>query len=905
MNMNRREFLKTSYRAGTAAVLIRYLSPGSAFSSPALGQVSLAQQDLAGKQLYEGTIKATGGKIYAIDFRAKDLPGWPTTERRGIILRAPRVDLIYAGLDLDQLRRQYADFDLVTGDDLKSWGCQGAAPFLMPDFYVSSGSIPAYFGQPLALFSFKSVDHYLAIKSKIPDLKQCIQYGGAGTALSRPDYGTSKFVFYQGGGHDPEFSFMKNVPEGDSLDDPVANERYKALSDRYENKIQQELEHSDWRRLRATYSTQSVDPMFMEPENGLSWYDSQSQTLSLVLGTQSPHEDATAIEAFFSNAKTPSIKNIVMNCCFLGGGFGGKDSSDFPLHLAIAALAEPDVSHRVVHNRSDQFQAGIKRHPSRANVEMAVDASGQFQFLRSDVSLDGGGQNNYSFAVQSVGARNAAGAYHFSRSLISAVASATQAIPSGSMRGFGSFQTTFALECMIDEAAQTLRMDPIDLRLRNCMQGNGFTQTGVRLAIPTHAHKVLKAARQSSIWRNRTGTKNEKSNGDILYGTGFASAFKTFGKHENGCLAGIELSQDGRIKLYISGVDMGNGSATTLSLSVASIFGRPADEVQIGVTKYFDALKIFSTAAKNEQDQIELSSNPFWTPSIVISTAASTSAYHLRHAVLEAAKVIFEFGLLPAASSLLGLRGLETRLISQDFSLDEKGLRYKDGRTLSFAQLATTAYKNDFVTGAQVHAYYREYWAEAAFQLSDRAYEAKVDAVSVRRSAKEYVAVPRSKVRYSPLRSLKGDANRMAAYAVVISVAVNRKTGEIRVVDAESFLDCGPAIQREIVEGQMQGAFAMGIGQTLTESLFYKNQSAGQGEWNLHVYRLPSAQDCAVGTAKFNILESSPDDEPRGMSEVVFNPIPAAIVNALADATQHRFKSLPIGSDDVKKALLK
>lgn len=148
-----------------------------------------------------------------------------------------------------------------------------------------------------------------------------------------------------------------------------------------------------------------------------------------------------------------------------------------------------------------------------------------------------------------------------------------------------------------------------------------------------------------------------------------------------------------------------------------------------------------------------------------------------------------------------------------------------------------------------------------------------------------------------------GDANQMSAYASIISVAVNRSSGEVKIVDAENFLDCGPVIKREIVEGQMQGAFAMGIGQTFMEELHLDQLSAGQGDWNLHLYSLPKARDCAVGKAKFHILEPTVGEEPRGMSEVVFNSIPAAIVNAIADAIQYRFTSLPIRPSDVKKVL--
>ncbi len=532
-----------------------------------------------------------------------------------------------------------------------------------------------------------------------------------------------------------------------------------------------------------------------------------------------------------------------------------------------------------------------------------MDKNGKFQYLHSNIRLDGGGQNNYSFAVQSVSARNAAGGYHFTRSLIDSVAYASNSVPAGSMRGFGSFQSSFALECLIDQAAHALQLDPIELRLKNYIPEYGVTQTGVKLAIPTHAHKVLTAAKQSKIWKDRLANKKDNFNSDFVYGTGFAAAFKTFGKNENGCFGGVEITQHGVIKLYTSGVDMGNGSATTLSLSLADMFGRPADEVEIGVTHYFDSLKLVTSLATSQESQAALSANPFWTPSIVISTAASTSAYHLRHAVLEAARVIVELGLLPAAVALLELRPEDARLTRQDYSFDEEGLRYKDGRHVSFESLSAVVYKNGFVSGALVHAYYREYWAQSDFTLNDLIYQGKIDALSVRTGSDRYLAIPRTRVSYSPLRSLNGDANQISTYASIISVAVNRSSGEVSIVDAENFLDCGPVIKREIVEGQMQGAFAMGIGQTFMEDLHHDGLSVGQGDWNLNLYHLPKAADCAVDRVKFHILEPTAGDDPRGMSEVVFNSIPAAIVNALADATQHRFTSLPIKPADIKKVL--
>ena len=177
----------------------------------------------------------------------------------------------------------------------------------------------------------------------------------------------------------------------------------------------------------------------------------------------------------------------MINCCYPGGGFGGRDSSDFPLHLAIAAVSEPNVAHRVIHSRFYQFRAGLKRHPAKIDVALALDSDGRFQALTSNLAMDGGGQNNYSFAVQNVGARNATGGYQFPRSWVDSVAHPSLAVPAGSVRGFGSFQSTFALECLIDEAAHKLGIDTIELRLRNLITGIESIHTGTTLAHPIRA----------------------------------------------------------------------------------------------------------------------------------------------------------------------------------------------------------------------------------------------------------------------------------------------------------------------------------------------------------------------------------------------------------------------------------
>lgn len=898
--INRRQFLKSGLQVGAGVILVRYINFSLANSDApktTAGMAFLPRENALSQlksQRYEGTVKVTGGKIYGIDFRAKDMEGWPLIERRSIILRASTVGKIFTGLETQKITREFGVSHFVTGDDILAWGCKGGAPFLMPEFYVPSKTAPYYLGQPLALLTFKSTDEFLLVKDKIASLGSYCKYGVNASARQRSSYGVSRFVAYSNSGGDQETSFVKVAH------DPEADQ----INSRFIQKIQQDLASSDWHISRGRYSTQCVDPMFMEPECGLSWYESSSQTLNLTLGTQSPYDDGVAIYDFFKGSKAPKIKKIIINCCFPGGGFGGRDSSDFPLHLAIAALSEPDVSHRIVHTRPDQFQGGIKRHPSTIDIQLAVDPQGKFQMLHSDIKLDGGGQNNYSFVVQSVAARNAGGAYRFQRSWVDATALPSMAIPSGSMRGYGTFQSAFALECLIDEVATSMKMDPIELRRKNVITGLGKIQTGVPLADEIHAIELLDVAKNCSLWKDRLINKLRKSNDKILYGTGFAFGAKTFGKGDDACLAGISLTQSGQLLLMTNGVDMGNGSATTLPLSLKSVLGRPADVVQIGVTSEFSPLRIYDSMVNSEIEQERMALDPCWVPLVSMSTAASTSAYELRHSVLEAGKILLRFGLWPAAASILKLNAHQAKFDPKAFSLDETSLRYQDGRSISFADLTSKAYDLGLVTGVMVHAFYRTRWASATFPIGGASYTTAIDAVALRMGSGGFESIPRSAVDFPSWSLISLNANRMSCYASIVAIELTKATGDIKVVDAQSFLECGPPIERQIVEGQMEGAFAMGIGQALKEDFPASiSDGPGAGGWNLHRYQVALARDCALGRAQFHILSADQHDEPKGMSEVVLNPIPAAIANALADATGKRFYSLPLTPELIKATL--
>src|SRR5205085_6994137 len=139
---------------------------------------------------------------------------------------------------------------------------------------------------------------------------------------------------------------------------------------------------------------------------GLAWYDTGRQRLELVLGVQSPYEAAAAIVFLLGEARG-SFKPSGINAQFayVGGGFGGRDHTPFPLYVALAAMFFPGRPVRLAHDRYQQFQAGLKRHAFKMRTQMGVDrATGKMVGFAADHALDGGGLANFSVNVATVSA---------------------------------------------------------------------------------------------------------------------------------------------------------------------------------------------------------------------------------------------------------------------------------------------------------------------------------------------------------------------------------------------------------------------------------------------------------------------------------------------------------------------
>ena len=287
MRTSRREFVKLAMASGIALSVSRLAiakEPGFAARETLPGRRGW-NPAATGMGRVDGVAKVTGAKLYASDFRAADLPGWPSKTAHAMLLRVADATHIYAGLDLSALPGTVKPSVVVTAADLARTGIR------VPEYYAGDllcpvGKTPLYLGQPVALLIFEDFDTFDQARLVLRDATFA-EFGEETGPIKMPNYGA--FRFTRVGGPTPEapdvFSPFKNgwVSPGrfEDTGQPIwarlpipTGQAYAEAADHGEQ-IRAELaaDNPALLVLDREFETQSVDPMFLEPESGLAWFD--------------------------------------------------------------------------------------------------------------------------------------------------------------------------------------------------------------------------------------------------------------------------------------------------------------------------------------------------------------------------------------------------------------------------------------------------------------------------------------------------------------------------------------------------------------------------------------------------------------------------------------------------------
>ncbi|EKT58297.1 xanthine dehydrogenase family protein molybdopterin-binding subunit [Providencia sneebia] len=925
VGLSRRHFLKCAVVAGISV----YLAPLYSRAFDVLFEEKILQSpdwnplDKRIKFRIDGYAKVQGEKVFARDIRARDIPHWPKKQGHAFLLRVTQADKIYQGFDLSLLKDGLMPDRIVTAADLEKDGVEFPA-FYGNDMLLPTGKTPAYLGQAVALLIYHDFARFNFAKETLKFRDDIFQYGEYTGPLQRDPWGSYRGVRI--GGETPfspdVFSSMKDMPispigmkkhlpvwpegrEGGKLDQEgmyYADQLAKQLANPPE----------DWLVIKRNYYSQSIDTSALEPDNANGWYDPETESFHLVIPTQSPQEVSASLPGMLAKSNFP-IKRIFLHPCFTVG-YGSKDHSPFPYYGAMATLYGDGVPIRLANDRYEQFQSTLKRHAFDMDYTLAVNKkTHKIEALSATYIGDGGGRSNFTPSVVMVGATGAQGVYYIPRSDLSAVGIASRAVDAGSARGYGTLQAMSAMDMIMDEAAQLLKADPIEFRRTNLMQSGMKNTQGAIPGGAIRADEVLTRCSEHPMWADRAKRKAEYESANVgkRFGTGIACVQKDFGTGDEASFARVELTREGKIALFHSGAEIGTGMSTSQAVLCAKWLGKPSEENHFSVIDW-SVLPMVTSGnpfAMAQEEQDKLAENPLWTPNYCSPASASNSAYFFSHSTEEAARLVFEYGLWPAAMSIWqeGIGGGQAAPLvvrREDARWVDGGLTADGLEVLSLSRLVTRTYEMGGLTGAVCHVFNRWQWAESDFHIQGKTRRLPVDGLALRFADKDYQVWDREKAYFPETRRSNAGVTYYSAVATIVELAIEEATGKVDLLDHHSVVECGNLIVPQLVSGQIQGGLAMGIGHALHEYLPLYEDGPGNGTWNFNRYHLPLAKDVAVWKQTSEVLPGLSDtDPPKGVAEVVMIPVVSAIVNAIADATGHHFQRLPVRSEDILEVL--
>lgn len=254
----------------------------------------------------------------------------------------------------------------------------------------------------------------------------------------------------------------------------------------------------------------------------------------------------------------PPEKVIVENC-YVGGGFGGKEDVTVQHLSALAALLTKRPC-KMKLTRPESILVHPKRHPMDMDFTLGCDENGIIQALSAKVIADTGAYASLGLPVLQRACTHASGPYNYENFRIDGYAYYTNNPPAGAFRGFGVTQTCFAIESMLNHMADLIGISHWEIRYRNAIRPGQSLPNGQIVDNATGLVETLEAV------------KDEYENNKY---SGIACAMKNAG-------VGVGLMDFGRVDLEIKngivlihcgGSCIGQGLCTILKQIVCDITG--------------------------------------------------------------------------------------------------------------------------------------------------------------------------------------------------------------------------------------------------------------------------------------------------------------------------------------------
>jgi xanthine dehydrogenase D subunit len=594
-----------------------------------------------------------------------------------------------------------------------------------------------------------------------------------------------------------------------------------------------EAEAEVW--VEGYYETGMQDQAPLGPEAGLA-IPAEDGGVDLYVSTQWLHVDRQQIAPCLN---LPEEK-VRLYLAGVGGAFGAREDVHMQIHACMLALYTGRPV-KMSYGREESFYGHVHRHPSRVWMRHGATRDGRLVNVRARLLVDGGAYASSSSAVIGNASTFACGPYEVANALIEGTCVYTNNPPCGAMRGFGAVQAAFAYESQMDKLAHSLGIDPVELRLMNCLRTGSVLPTGQVIRGAAPVREVIRACaaiplpsddphgeggRRDPITLPGGVAGNVGRGESIKRGVGFALGYKNVAYSE-----GFDDSSEARVRLE-AGPD---GPVAEVHCAAA--------EVGQGVHT------IITQIARTELGVDRVILHPSDTH---IGSAGSSSASRQTMmsggAVELACRAVHE-ELLRRAAERVHPQGQWTATIGG-------GYIAIDGETVGAIE--------DFL---------------------DRPIEA----------TRTY--------HHRPTQAMdengQGEIHVSFVFAAERAVVeVDTELGLVRVVQIAAAQDVGRAVNPQSVLGQIEGGTAQGLGLALMEEIQVRDGIVRNASFT--DYLIPTILDMPRVVSE--IIEEPEPGSPlgvKGVGEPSTVVAPAAIAAALRQATGRELNRIPVKPDEL------
>jgi len=595
--------------------------------------------------------------------------------------------------------------------------------------------------------------------------------------------------------------------------------------------------------VEGTYETSFQDHAYLEPETVCAV---PGRRITLYASCQSPFHIRGHVAA---NLNVPASSVRVVQAC-TGGSFGGKDDVATEIgSLACIAAQRLNRPVMIAHDRMESIIGSNLRHAARVSCRTGALSSGRIIAREIAVMLDGGAYASESPFVTLKTMIHAAGPYNIENVEVESTTVYTNKTYCGAFRGFGVPQVTFASESQIDELADKLGIDHLEIRRINGLKAGDPNATGQVYEQSVGLQDTIEqiAAQPDPAHRERSGFMEESTGiggegskplaGRYLYGTGYACVLQGISNGAEGVDvtgASVQMSQDGSVLVGIGLTELGQGSRTVWAQIAAEVLGVDIDHVSV---------RLVDTDAVHD-------SGP-----TVASRSTTVGGMAVQKAAVEVKK-----SLISMAALMMQTDG-ENIELRDGFAI----LKADDSARIPIASVATAAY-----------------WT--GFPLMNLAFSK------------------------APPANFDEDTHQGDIYIAYnygthrMDVRVDTMTGEVKVLKHLASHDVGKVINPLGLEGQVQGASLMGYGLAHMERIEYADGIIRNP--NFADYALPSIKD-RIPTVSIPVEDHNPTGPygAKGVGEPPVAGTAAVFANAISDAVGFRFRRLPITRENILDAV--